>query len=114
MSERTFEKGKSSEPVAAKAASGGLRIGAQVDAFERKADRVAGGAIAEGLAKHQRSISSVGLNTPFQRKYWRRALTGSIGGCEEGKKKRASRSSSAKLHGPRHRFFGPSVGNKYG
>ena len=71
--------------AAASGASGGLRIGAPDDSFEREADRVADAVMAGRIARRDWSFSKVGVGTPLQRKCACGGPGGVDGQCEECK-----------------------------
>ncbi len=68
MSHASFAR-KPAPDLASKAPSGGLRIGAPDDAFEREADRVAAEVVTCGTEfKPPRSLSRISIGAPLQRK----------------------------------------------
>jgi hypothetical protein len=81
-SKATASKGKAT----IKSGSGGLRIGAPDDAFEREADRVADQIMAGGPMQRNWSLSGVGIGAPLQRKCSCGGSDRGSGECEECKK----------------------------
>jgi hypothetical protein len=87
----TYAMKESRDPAtktAGKVATGGLRIGAPDDAYEREADRVADEIMAGGALKRHWSLSSIGVNAPLRRKCSCGGSGRSEGKCEDCKKKK--------------------------
>jgi hypothetical protein len=75
----------------------GLRIGKMNDSLEQEADRVANQIVANGTAKRQWSLSTMGIGAPLQRK----CACGSAGEeCEDCKQEKMVQRKAASSAGP--------------